>query len=440
MSQDMQRVRKPGRQWGKTVKVMSASVLSLALLAAAAPVASADEYADRARVLKQIEAQTGSVNAAQSRYQQKVELAQKADAKAQEANQVWEDAQSKLQDAQQVANRRQQELLTAQERVQVAQKELAEANAHLEAERAQMATIGREALQQNSHLESLAALITSSSTADLADRLMWHDAMARESDRRFAQFKVVQEQKIAAEKKLQLAQKDAEVAKQASDQAVAYQAVVEQEAQDAALEAASAKAEADEAQAVAAQDLEAEKAKLEVYQQQSAEVEARIKARLAREQAEREKRAKEAAAREAANKAAAQKAAKAAQQGNKSSGGTKTPIQPVYSGGTVAGTFGPPTVNYRVTSRYGMRLHPVLNIWVLHDGIDLAAYCGAPLIAPADGVVAEVGWHSGGLGNRLVLDLDPSYQGQIVSVLYGHAQGYEVSVGQRVKKDRKSVV
>ena len=35
-------------------------------------------------------------------------------------------------------------------------------------------------------------------------------------------------------------------------------------------------------------------------------------------------------------------------------------------------------VNGPVTSRFGMRLHPVLKVWKLHTGIDFAADCGTP--------------------------------------------------------------
>ena len=55
-----------------------------------------------------------------------------------------------------------------------------------------------------------------------------------------------------------------------------------------------------------------------------------------------------------------------------------------------------------VTSAFGMRLHPVLRIWKLHDGIDLAATCGTAIRAPYAGVATRAVF-SPAYGNRLFL-------------------------------------
>ncbi len=85
-----------------------------------------------------------------------------------------------------------------------------------------------------------------------------------------------------------------------------------------------------------------------------------------------------------------------------------------------------------VSSAYGMRLHPVDGSWRFHDGLDIAAACGSPIVAAAAGSVTEVSV-SGGYGNRLVID-----HGRIgsstVSTAYNHAQGWAVSVGQSVSQ------
>jgi murein DD-endopeptidase MepM/ murein hydrolase activator NlpD len=46
-----------------------------------------------------------------------------------------------------------------------------------------------------------------------------------------------------------------------------------------------------------------------------------------------------------------------------------------------------PLAGYRLTSDYGMRVHPVLGSRRAHKGIDLASPTGTPVYAPADGVV-----------------------------------------------------
>ncbi len=56
-----------------------------------------------------------------------------------------------------------------------------------------------------------------------------------------------------------------------------------------------------------------------------------------------------------------------------------------------------------VTSPYGMRFHPVLHRWKLHDGTDFGAACGTSIRAPYAGVVRSR-YYNAGYGNRLILD------------------------------------
>lgn len=51
----------------------------------------------------------------------------------------------------------------------------------------------------------------------------------------------------------------------------------------------------------------------------------------------------------------------------------------------------------RISSRFGMRLHPVLKRRRMHNGVDFAAPRGTPIRSVADGVVTFAGW-SGGAG------------------------------------------
>jgi murein DD-endopeptidase MepM/ murein hydrolase activator NlpD len=85
-----------------------------------------------------------------------------------------------------------------------------------------------------------------------------------------------------------------------------------------------------------------------------------------------------------------------------------------------------------VTSPFGLRLHPVLHVWKLHDGTDLGAACGTAIRAPADGEVVGVGT-AVGYGQRLLLEHTPA-DGVLVRSGYNHAQGYVVHVGQRVRR------
>ncbi|GAB3696994.1 M23 family metallopeptidase [Mariniluteicoccus flavus] len=85
-----------------------------------------------------------------------------------------------------------------------------------------------------------------------------------------------------------------------------------------------------------------------------------------------------------------------------------------------------------VTSPFGMRRHPVLGVWKLHDGVDFGTGCGQPLRAVHDGVV-EASYFNGGYGNRLMLD-HGTVDGHRVKSSYNHAIRYTVAPGARVAK------
>ena len=82
-----------------------------------------------------------------------------------------------------------------------------------------------------------------------------------------------------------------------------------------------------------------------------------------------------------------------------------------------------PAAGY-VSSPYGLRF----NGTEFHQGIDIAAEMGTPIVATADGVVTAAGWN-GGYGNMVDVD----HGGGIVT-RYGHASALAVTVGQQVRR------
>jgi murein DD-endopeptidase MepM/ murein hydrolase activator NlpD len=84
-----------------------------------------------------------------------------------------------------------------------------------------------------------------------------------------------------------------------------------------------------------------------------------------------------------------------------------------------------------ITSPFGMRFHPVLHVWKLHDGTDFGAGCGTPIRAPAAGRVAGVSYNAG-YGNRLMLDHEIG--GRRVRTGYNHATRYVVRPGTVVQR------
>lgn len=89
-----------------------------------------------------------------------------------------------------------------------------------------------------------------------------------------------------------------------------------------------------------------------------------------------------------------------------------------------------PVDGARLTSRYGMRRHPILGYNRMHKGLDFAAPTGTPIMAAGDGVVAEAG-RKGNYGKAVVLRHPNEYR-----TLYGHmsriARG--VRSGARVRQ------
>lgn len=84
----------------------------------------------------------------------------------------------------------------------------------------------------------------------------------------------------------------------------------------------------------------------------------------------------------------------------------------------------------RVSSGYGVRVHPLSGFRKMHQGTDYAATTGTPVVAPADGVVVEARrW--GGYGNWLRIRHSNGLE-----TGYGHLSRYGsgIRAGQRVSQ------
>ena len=87
-------------------------------------------------------------------------------------------------------------------------------------------------------------------------------------------------------------------------------------------------------------------------------------------------------------------------------------------------------VSGSITSPYGMRMHPVLHVYKLHDGTDFGAACGTPIRAPYAGRVSAAYFNTG-YGNRLLVDHGVVDGRRVVSA-FNHATSYRVGVGDRI--------
>ena len=87
-----------------------------------------------------------------------------------------------------------------------------------------------------------------------------------------------------------------------------------------------------------------------------------------------------------------------------------------------------PLPGRRISSQFGMRHHPILDITRLHAGGDIGAPTGTALLAAGDGVVV-VASERGGYGLTVVID-----HGHSLATLYGHMSQISVNPGQQVRR------
>ena len=86
-----------------------------------------------------------------------------------------------------------------------------------------------------------------------------------------------------------------------------------------------------------------------------------------------------------------------------------------------------PVPYYVLTSPFGTRFHPVLGIWRMHNGVDLACAEGTEIYASRGGVVTVASYQEGGAGNYVQIDHGDGYKS-----IYMHMTHYIVSPGQYV--------
>ena len=94
-----------------------------------------------------------------------------------------------------------------------------------------------------------------------------------------------------------------------------------------------------------------------------------------------------------------------------------------------SGSFLWPVASYvYVSSRFGLRIHPITGQKKTHTGMDIASNQGTAVYASDGGSVTLAGWN-GGYGNCIMIDHGNGYV-----TLYGHLSSISVSVGQTVSQ------
>jgi len=100
-------------------------------------------------------------------------------------------------------------------------------------------------------------------------------------------------------------------------------------------------------------------------------------------------------------------------------------------GRSLRGMFLPAPLKYiRISSYFGMRFHPILHKWLMHEGIDYVNKIGTPIHAVADGKIVYKGWIRG-YGKSVEIRHKDGYL-----TLYAHLHGWprNIYVGKWVKQ------
>ncbi len=100
----------------------------------------------------------------------------------------------------------------------------------------------------------------------------------------------------------------------------------------------------------------------------------------------------------------------------------------VYDGGM----FKWPAPSYtRISDDYGNRPHPILGVQQFHNGVDMAAPGGSPILAAYDGKVVAAAYNAS-MGNYIMIN-----HGGGLYTIYMHASALYVSTGETVTRGQK---
>ncbi|WP_344065054.1 M23 family metallopeptidase [Terrabacter lapilli] len=371
-------------------------------------------------------------NAALPLAQQRVASAQAAQARAQAAQVAAEATEARAIAAEAKARAHNddvaQKLAVAQANEQRAREQLAKSSTDLVSSQDALDSYAAEVFQGSSQESQIGLVFGSTSPEDFANRLVMADtasAVASDTIDKLAAMTVdntstrayltsVRGEIAELKRQAEIALKGAEAAAAAATQAKNQAIVAKNNAVTAAQNAAAAKTQLDQLkakQSAAAADLAAQKqseaADLAAAQAESARlqgilVERARQARIAEQKRIAALRAKLEAQRQARIRAERAKAAAAAKAGR-----TYTPKPPppvVVPVDSTPSNYLTYPANGPTTSGFGMRWHPILQKWMLHDGLDWGIPCGTPVYAAAPGQIIRAGWRESGWGNQVVID------------------------------------
>lgn len=329
------------------------------------------------------------------------------------------------------------ELELAEGAVVAAGLQLDERTSQADETEAVVAGVARE-VYQGSGFTPLSIMVEAESAREYADMVTFAAVAQRSQEQALSRLRVQQSDILNAEARLvaERARLD-ELKAQAAEQVEATRAA-EQVARDAQAQLQTLVSQEDQAVAAFASAVAAEEAQIQELEQQSAALEAQLAAIAeAERQAELERQAEAERQREAEAAAAAEAQAddeRRREGATRSSRPAPAPVpaperapapEPDPPSNPSGGGYLSYPVNGRISSQFGYRTHPILGYRKLHAGTDIAAACGTPVKAAADGTIVSAGW--GGAYGNLVVISHGTVGGESLATAYAHLSGY----GQR---------
>ncbi|MGJ3509808.1 peptidoglycan DD-metalloendopeptidase family protein [Enemella sp. A6] len=432
-------------------RLLTAIVALLISTSLIAPAAADDLDDERERVGRELAQTQRDLGASDQKLGQAAAALQQAEADLSAARAELQRTREALAVAQAHDEKMAQKLAKAEAELERAKAKVEEGQRKLDAEQEMVGNVARHSYQNRADLMPIAVLVQDDSMSNMQTRMQWSNTMQQATEADMERLRELK-RKLDADK----AKKEAIEAKVAEERKAAAEALSASEA----LEAQAAQQEAVVTERVnqhaaaktqAEQAVAKDKARYEALSAERASVEKRIAERIARQKAEAARKAAEKRAREAAARQAAAKAREA--EARRKAAASKAPVRRAAAapsrtttrsaasrpaarsssssssgggGGLVRPVSGP------ITSPFGMRLHPVLGYWKLHDGMDYGAACGTPIRAAAAGRVTEQ-YYNGGYGNRVMID-HGKVNGRYLSTSYNHLSRYAVRTGSRVQK------
>lgn len=413
-----------GRSWGTRGTRLAGACA--AIFVSAALVAS-HAYADN---LSNLRDQVKTNQASQKKAKKEVDQSNQA---VSSATNALVDSQNRLNAAQAQLADVQVQLMAAKENdtrlagdlqqaridLEAAKQSVDKAQREVEAQTKLIGSAARESYQQQSDLRDLRVLFGSQTPAELSQRLQWNTTIFDSQAAVKARLDAVRDQLESARK----AQADAEARvaddKDAAAQVVARVAELERQAQQLHATVAGLVAENKQAQEAAQGELKSDESAYRGLVLDEKKLQDEIKGELGRLRAEEQARA---AAKAAASKQKPGVAKPAPKPGSPGGQGKAT---------SSSGFIRPVAAN--PGSAFGLRFHPILKYWRMHNGTDFGARTGTPIYAAKAGKIMKAG-PNGGFGNFVLIGHGDDSRGRYVTTGYAHMSKVVARVGEWVNQ------